>query len=59
MSNNFQSLGVRADLVEGLDALGIQQPTPVQTAAIPFLLKEGGDLIASTVQEGLIRVRDP
>lgn len=46
MSNNFQSLGVRADLVEGLDALGIQQPTPVQTAAIPFLLKEGGDLIA-------------
>lgn len=46
MSDTFSSLGVRADLVLGLDALGIQLPTPVQRAAIPFLLKDGGDLIA-------------
>jgi ATP-dependent RNA helicase DeaD len=46
MAENFKSLGVRADLVQGLDALGIQVPTPVQHAVIPFLLKEGSDLIA-------------
>ncbi|TVP78876.1 MAG: DEAD/DEAH box helicase [Puniceicoccaceae bacterium] len=46
MSQDFSTLGVRADLVQGLDALGIQSPTAVQSAAIPFLLKDGGDLIA-------------
>jgi len=46
MENAFQSLGVRADLVQGLDALGIQEPTAIQNAVIPFLLKDGGDLIA-------------
>lgn len=46
MPNNFHSLGVRADLVEGLDALGISEPTPVQKSVIPFLLGGGGDLIA-------------
>jgi ATP-dependent RNA helicase DeaD len=46
MSNQFLSLGVRADLVEGLDALDISTPTPVQQAVIPFLLGGGGDLIA-------------
>ncbi|MGZ0656304.1 DEAD/DEAH box helicase [Coraliomargarita sp. W4R53] len=46
MADNFQSLGVRADLVQGLDELGIKTPTPVQNATIPFLLNEGSDLIA-------------
>ncbi|MDQ8208807.1 DEAD/DEAH box helicase [Coraliomargarita sp. SDUM461003] len=46
MADNFKSLGVRADLVQGLDGLGIQTPTPVQNAVIPFLLNEGSDLIA-------------
>ena len=46
MADNFKSLGVRADLVQGLDGLGIQRPTPVQSAVIPFLLNEGSDLIA-------------
>jgi len=46
MSENFNSLGVSADLVQGLDALGIQTPTPVQNAAIPFLINDGSDLIA-------------
>lgn len=46
MAENFQSLGVRADLVQGLDALGIQEPTAIQNAVIPFLLKDGSDLIA-------------
>lgn len=46
MADTFQSLGVRADLVQGLDELGIQAPTAIQTAAIPFLLESGSDLIA-------------
>jgi ATP-dependent RNA helicase DeaD len=47
MSEHFQSLGVRTDLIEGLAALGIETPTPVQRAAIPTLLQpEAGDVIA-------------
>ncbi len=46
MPENFHTLGVRQDLIEGLDALGIRQPTAIQESAIPFLLKEGSDLIA-------------
>lgn len=43
---NFDKLGVRRDLIEGLHGLGICQPTAIQEAAIPFLLKDGSDLIA-------------
>ena len=46
MLDSFLSLGVHSDLVTGLDALGIQKPTPIQKEAIPILLKKGGDLIA-------------
>lgn len=42
----FKMLGVRADLLQGLEALGIQTPTPVQREAIPFLLTDGRDFIA-------------
>ena len=42
----FSKLGVPADLVRGLDALGISTPTPIQESAIPFLIKNGGDLVA-------------
>ena len=46
MSEIFETLGVRADLVRGLGALGIQTPTPIQSSVIPFLLSAGSDLIA-------------
>jgi ATP-dependent RNA helicase DeaD len=46
MPENFHSLGVPADLIEGLNALDIFEPTPIQKSTIPFLLKEGYDLIA-------------
>lgn len=46
MSKSFKALGVRADLVLGLDELGIKNPTPIQSEALPFLLKDGGDFIA-------------
>ena len=46
MPETFETLGVRADLVRGLDGLGIQTPTQIQSSAIPFLLGAGSDLIA-------------
>ena len=46
MPETFETLFVRADLVQGLDGFGIQTPTPVQSSAIPFLLSAGSDFIA-------------
>lgn len=46
MSTTFKTLGVSADLIQGIEALGIESPTPIQERAIPFLLKDGADLIA-------------
>ncbi|MGE9267234.1 MAG: DEAD/DEAH box helicase [Verrucomicrobiales bacterium] len=46
MSHPFSELGVPADLVKGLEELGIRQPTPIQREVIPFLLRSGADLIA-------------
>ena len=42
---DFYQLGIGDDLLEGLDAMGIRTPTPVQAEAIPAAL-EGKDLIA-------------
>ncbi|MGC1480652.1 MAG: DEAD/DEAH box helicase [Chthoniobacterales bacterium] len=44
--SSFTQLGVSKELVRGLDALGISQPTPIQESAIPYLIKSGGDLVA-------------
>jgi len=41
----FRSLGISADLLEGLDHMNIKVPTPIQKQAIPSVL-EGRDLIA-------------
>jgi ATP-dependent RNA helicase DeaD len=43
--SGFASLGVDARLVRTLDALGYEEPTPIQVAAIPPLLA-GRDLLA-------------
>ncbi|MFT4638943.1 MAG: ATP-dependent RNA helicase DeaD [Verrucomicrobiales bacterium] len=42
----FKQLGVPDDLIRGLEELKIHQPTKVQEEAIPFLMTNGGDLIA-------------
>ncbi|MBC8127237.1 MAG: DEAD/DEAH box helicase [Gloeobacteraceae cyanobacterium ES-bin-144] len=42
----FQELGISADLILGLNELGIITPTEIQLKAIPFLLENGGDLVA-------------
>ena len=46
MSQPFAELGVPAEMIRGLEELGIVTPTEVQSKVIPFLLKDGGDLIA-------------
>jgi len=43
--NDFHSLGISDELLEGLDAMGIRTPTPIQAQAIPAAL-DGKDLIA-------------
>ena len=43
---SFKELGISDGFVKGLEELGIQQPTPIQEQAIPFLLSDGGDFIA-------------
>ncbi len=42
----FKSLGLQPDLVRGVDAMGYQDPTPIQLRAIPVVLS-GRDLIGS------------
>ena len=42
----FKELGVRADLIKGIQELGIVHPTDVQDKSIPYLLESGGDFIA-------------
>lgn len=44
--STFKELGIPADLVKGLQELGIITPTEVQERSIPFLLKNGGDFCA-------------
>jgi ATP-dependent RNA helicase DeaD len=46
MTTTFKQLGIPDDLNQGIEALGILEPTPVQEQAIPFLMQDGGDLIA-------------
>ena len=45
-SPSFKELGIPAEMIRGLEELGIVTPTKVQAKVIPFLLKDGGDLIA-------------
>jgi len=45
MSHPFKSLGVSQDLLQGIAELGIQQPTPIQKEAIPYLINKGHDMI--------------
>jgi len=43
---DFKELGLHATLMEGIESLGFEEPTPIQEQAIPVILK-GKDLIAS------------
>ena len=41
----FRELGLREELLRGVDALGFVNPTPIQEKAIPELLKTDKDLV--------------
>jgi ATP-dependent RNA helicase DeaD len=41
----FTELGISDDILKGLDALGFEEPTPVQEQIIPALLEERTDLV--------------
>lgn len=43
-STTFADLGLRSELLEALDTLGYEEPTPIQRESIPCLL-EGRDLV--------------
>ncbi len=45
-SATFKTLGIPADLNQGLEELGILTPTQVQARVIPYLMQEGQDLVA-------------
>ena len=42
----FKELGLRAEIVQALDDLGFENPTPIQEKAIPQVLDDKTDLIA-------------
>jgi len=42
----FQSLGLQPDLINTIDALGFENPTPVQEKVIPVLLNQDTDIVA-------------
>lgn len=42
MSTSFKQLGVREDLIQGIEALGFGAPTPVQVMTLPKLLADDG-----------------
>ncbi len=44
--SDFKTLGIPADLIQGLEELGIRKPTPVQTQSIPYLMERGYDFVA-------------
>lgn len=41
---NFSSLGLNEDLIQGIDSMGIQKPTPIQRESIPHIL-QGKDVL--------------
>ena len=43
-SSTFQALGLRPELLDALAALGYEEPTPIQSAAVPPLIA-GRDLL--------------
>ena len=42
----FQELGLKQPLLQAIQKLGYQQPTPIQEQAIPYMLQQKKDLVA-------------
>ncbi len=44
--NHFIELGIRDDILKGLETLGFDTPTPVQTKVIPLIFEKQDDLVS-------------
>ena len=44
MNTNFADLGLRSELIEGIQRLGFETPSPIQAQTIPFVLA-GKDVV--------------
>lgn len=42
----FETLGLKGEILKGIEDLGYETPTPVQEKVIPVILGEGNDLVA-------------
>ncbi len=40
MSENFLQLGLRSEIIEGIESMGIHTPTPIQSQSIPVILEK-------------------
>jgi len=47
VEQSFQDFGVEASILQGVNDVGYEQPTPIQREAIPLLI-EGRDLLAQS-----------
>lgn len=43
---SFAKIGIRADILKGIDALGFDTPTPIQEKVIPLMLGKQVDLVS-------------
>ncbi len=46
LMTTFSDLGIKDEIVQGLESLGIVTPTQIQSEVIPLLLEKQGDLIS-------------
>ena len=42
----FKETGIREEILQAIEEMGFEQPTPIQEKTIPALLQAGGDMIA-------------
>lgn len=45
-TSKFNSWGLSSDVISAIESMGFKDPTPVQEACIPHLLKNSGDIVA-------------
>lgn len=43
--NTFEELGLNSQILESIKKIGFEQPSPIQSEVIPFLLNETGDMV--------------
>ncbi|WP_167604872.1 DEAD/DEAH box helicase [Maribellus sediminis] len=44
--NLFESMGLRSEILEAIQEIGFEKPTPIQEKTVPFLLESDQDMVA-------------